>query len=57
MAGMAGVGRGDEQPLATSGNERPILRGLQPMMMRAQKIEKVEHGVVGLGPVDLVVAF
>ena len=56
MSGVAGVGGGDEGPFAGAGGEGPTVVGFQPMVVGAQHVEQVEHGVVGVGPVDAVVA-
>jgi len=54
-AGMAGIVWGDERPRAVTGNKRPTLVGLEPVVMAAEPVQQLEQGVVARGPIDSVI--
>src|SRR5579859_3844085 len=53
--GVAGVVGGDEGAFASAVDEGPAVVGFEVVVERAEPVEEVEDGVVGLGPVDAVV--
>ena len=55
MTRVAGVIGGHERPLAPPVDQGPALVGLAVVVELAQPVEQVQHGDVGLGPVDAVV--
>jgi len=46
---MAGIVWGDERPRAATGNERPTLVGLEPVVLAAEPVQQLEQGVVADG--------
>ena len=49
------VCRGNEVAFAGAVDKRPILSGLESMVVVAETVEKVEEGVVGSGPIFPVI--
>jgi len=52
---VAGVLGGHEGAFADSVDQRPVVVGLEPMVVRAEPVEQVVDAEVGLGPVLPVV--
>jgi hypothetical protein len=57
VVGVVGVIGGDEVAFAVAVDEGPAVVGLQPVVMPAQAVQVLEHGVVGVGPRDAMVDF
>jgi hypothetical protein len=57
VPGVSGVSGWDEGLFAGAFEEGPSFPGFEGVVVVAQSAEQVEHGVVGVGPVDVVVDF
>ena len=55
MPRVAGVVRRNEGSFTFAGSQGPVGSGLEPVMVRAEQVEVIEHGDMGLGPVDAMV--
>ena len=53
---MSRVLRRHEGPFAFALDQRPVLGGLEPVVMRTQQVEAQEEGLLGAGPVVAVVS-